>query len=226
MPATKKVQQEAPPKNINRRKAGERNLRIAQILGAAKKVFIAKGYDKASVREIALEAEFTTGAIYVYFKGKGELYGRILDEILDLQLNYLKKASQVKAPILKKLEALPMAYMKFAVDFPDEFKLLAIHFKKLDLPEELNKRLDDKFLKCLALVSNVFAEGIQQGCFSENLDKNKAAFLLYLATEGMLYATRYDYSPEFDFAPADLLNKSVRYLIAGMKTVGSIEKSD
>lgn len=225
MPATKKNQREAK-KKINRRKANEKSLRIAQILGAAKKVFLAKGYDKASVREIALEAEFTTGAIYVYFKGKGELYGWILDEILDIQLNYLKKASQVEAPILEKLEALAMAYMKFAIDFPDEFKLLAIHFKKLDLPEELMKRLDDKFSKCLALVSNAFAEGIQQGCFPGDLDKNKAAFLLYLTTEGLLYATRYDYTPEFDFAPADLLNKIVRYLIAGMKTAGSIEKSD
>jgi AcrR family transcriptional regulator len=225
MPATKKDQQEAQ-KNINRRKAGEKNRRIAQILGAAKKVFIAKGYDKASVREIALEAGFTTGAIYAYFKGKGELYGRILDEALHIQLDYLKKASQVKAPILEKLEALPMAYMTFAVDFPDEFKLLAIHFKKLDLPEELKKRLDDKFSKALTLVTNIFAEGIQQGCFPRDLDKKESAFLLYLATEGMLYATRYDYSPEFDFAPADLLDRIVRYLIAGMKTAGSIEKND
>jgi len=225
MPATKKDQREAQ-KNINRRKAGEKNLRIAQILGAAKKVFIAKGYDKASVREIALEAGFTTGAIYAYFKGKGELYGRILDEVLHIQLDYLKKASQVKAPISEKLEALSMAYMTFAVDFPGEFKLLAIHFKKLDLQEELKKRLDDKFSKALGLVADVFAEGIQQGCFPRDLDKKEAAFLLYLATEGMLYATRYDYAPEFDFAPADLLDRIVRYLIAGMKTTGPIEKNN
>lgn len=225
MPPTKKVQGEAK-KNINRHKARGRDLCIAQILGAAKKVFIAKGYDNASVREIALEAEFTTGAIYTYFKGKGELYGRILDEVLDIELNYLKKASQAKAPILEKLEALAMAYLKFAADFPEEFKLLAIHFKKLNLPEELKKRLDDKFSKCLALVSNVFGEGIQQGCFPGSLDKHEAAFLLYLATEGMLYATSYDYSPEFDFAPDYFLDRIVRYLIAGMRTAGSIEKSD
>ena len=225
MQATKKVQRKTK-KTISRRKAREKDLRIEQIVGAAKKVFVAKGYDKASVREIALEAEFTTGAIYVYFKGKGELYGRILDEILDIQLDYLKKASQAKAPILEKLEAIAMAYMTFAVDFPDEFKLLAIHFKKLELPEELQKSLHEKFLKCLALVSNVFEEGIKQGCFPAKLDKNEAAFLLYLATEGLLYATRYDYSPEFDFAPADLLDRIVRYLIAGMQTGGSIEKNN
>jgi hypothetical protein len=80
-------------------------------------------------------------------------------------LPILKKASQAKAPILEKLESLAMAYLKFAVDFPEEFKLFAIHFKKLDLPEELKKRLYDKFSKRLALVSNVFAEGIQQDAF-------------------------------------------------------------
>ena len=220
MPPAKRIHRETK-KIINRRKAHEKDLRIAQILGAAKKVFIAKGYDKASVREIALQAEFTTGAIYLYFKGKDELYGRILDEIIDIQYKYLEKATQVDAPILEKLEALTMAYLKFSIEFPDEFSLLAIPTKKLGIPAELKKRIDDKQLKCLTLVSDVFAEGIRQGCFPGNLDKNEAAFLLYLVTEGLLYTSRYDYSPEFNFAPTDLLNKIVSYLIAGMKTPGS-----
>lgn len=215
MPSTTKALPDAG-KVIHRRRAAERHHRIDQILGAAHKVFIARGYDQASVREIALEAELTTGAIYVYFKGKGELYGRILNRILDIELDYLKKAADVKGPVFKKLEAIAMAHLAFDTEFPDESNLLAIDFDKLDVPEALKKSLDDKVVESLALISNVFAEGIQQGVFPATLDKNEAAFLLYSATEGLLYTTMYDYSPEFDFTPADLVNKVVRYLIAGM----------
>ena len=216
MPATNKALQD-PKKVIRRRKATERNNRIAQILGAAKKVFIAKGYDQASVREIALAAELTTGAIYLYFKGKGELYGRILEEIMEIEIDYLRKASHVNAPVFEKLEALAMAHLTFDLDFPDESNLLAIDFDTLDIPEKLKKSLDDMVVQTLTLISNVFAEGIQQGYFPGNLDKREAAFLLYSATEGLLYTTSYDYSPEFQFSPVDLVHKVVHYLIAGMQ---------
>jgi AcrR family transcriptional regulator len=45
----------------------------AQVLDAAGRVFVRDGYYAASVREIASEAGFTTGAIYSNFRGKPDL---------------------------------------------------------------------------------------------------------------------------------------------------------
>jgi AcrR family transcriptional regulator len=44
-----------------------------RLVAAAAAVFAEKGYDRATVQEIARRADFTTGAIYGRFQGKAEL---------------------------------------------------------------------------------------------------------------------------------------------------------
>lgn len=47
--------------------------RRAAILDAARRLFIAHGYDRTTLREIAREAAVSTGAIYTYFRTKAEI---------------------------------------------------------------------------------------------------------------------------------------------------------
>lgn len=50
------------------------NKRKQHILDAALNVFAAKGFDDASMREIATQAGLTTGAIYHHYKNKDDLF--------------------------------------------------------------------------------------------------------------------------------------------------------
>mgnify|MGYP006293938867 FL=1 len=59
---------------IYERKRREREQRRAQILEAAKKVFSSKGFNSATMEEIAGEAELSPGTLYIYFKNKEELH--------------------------------------------------------------------------------------------------------------------------------------------------------
>ena len=52
-----------------------------RILDAANKIFIAKGFEKASLSDIAREAQVTRGAIYWHFENKSD----ICDELLEAQ---------------------------------------------------------------------------------------------------------------------------------------------
>ncbi|MBU2552050.1 MAG: TetR/AcrR family transcriptional regulator [Proteobacteria bacterium] len=56
------------------RRAREKNKRIAQIQKAARTVFLKKGYQNATMEEIATRAEVSKGTVYFYFKSKDELY--------------------------------------------------------------------------------------------------------------------------------------------------------
>src|SRR3954454_18038481 len=49
------------------------------LLEAAARVFARRGYQRASVDEIAAEAGFTTGAVYSNFAGKEELFLALAD---------------------------------------------------------------------------------------------------------------------------------------------------
>jgi len=52
------------------------------LIEAAKKEFLEKGYNKASLRTICAKAGVTTGALYFFFENKAELFAAIVDEPL------------------------------------------------------------------------------------------------------------------------------------------------
>lgn len=53
-----------------------------KLLRCAKKEFMEKGFEKASLRAICSAAGLTTGAIYFFFKDKNGLFGAVVDEPL------------------------------------------------------------------------------------------------------------------------------------------------
>lgn len=63
------------------RKERERQAHRREVLEAAERVFVRKGYHAATVEEIAQEAEFAVGTIYSFFKSKDELYAQVVGKI-------------------------------------------------------------------------------------------------------------------------------------------------
>lgn len=67
----------------SRRKLAIGAVKRELIRSAAKQIFANQGLDDTSVREIAKQAGYTTGAIYFHYSNKEELYADILRESLD-----------------------------------------------------------------------------------------------------------------------------------------------
>ncbi len=65
------------------RKQQERHARRRRIQRAARTVFAEKSYAKASIEQIAREAQLSVGAIYLYFRSKEDLYVSLLEETLE-----------------------------------------------------------------------------------------------------------------------------------------------
>ncbi|MFA5114981.1 MAG: TetR/AcrR family transcriptional regulator [Candidatus Omnitrophota bacterium] len=79
------------------RKERDRQLRRSDILKAAEHLFALKGYHKATIRDIAKEAQYATGTVYLHFKDKDELYFALLEEKMKCLLSIIKeKIGQVK----------------------------------------------------------------------------------------------------------------------------------
>jgi AcrR family transcriptional regulator len=71
--------------------------RRKQIIEAAMRVFAQKGFARATNRDVAQEAEITTGLIYYYFKSKEDLLGAVLEEYSPARL-----ATQVSPEMLEQ----------------------------------------------------------------------------------------------------------------------------
>ena len=74
------------------------NKKKQHLLDAANRVFADKGFDDASMREIAAEAGLTTGAIYHHYKNKDDLFYDAVKEAAYFvhRLSELKEDSQLK----------------------------------------------------------------------------------------------------------------------------------
>ncbi len=56
------------------RKERYRFLRKTDIIRAAEHVFALKGFHKATIQDIARQAQYATGTVYLYFEDKNSLY--------------------------------------------------------------------------------------------------------------------------------------------------------
>ena len=65
--------------------ADEDNAKRRQIMEGARAVFLARGFDAASMADIAKAAGVSKGTLYVYFKDKDELFTAIVHDECSLQ---------------------------------------------------------------------------------------------------------------------------------------------
>jgi AcrR family transcriptional regulator len=64
------LSREGAMRNVDRATLGGNNLRIEQVLESATRLFTEKGYEAASVRDLAAELEIRPSSLYHHFPGK------------------------------------------------------------------------------------------------------------------------------------------------------------
>lgn len=103
--------------------SGRRRSRNRQaILEAALALIQSSGIDGWSMRELADRVDYTPGALYRYFDGKGALLAAITDEAMQELHDRLAACSVVDDP-RAGLESLGLAYLQFAADRPTPFRV-------------------------------------------------------------------------------------------------------
>ena len=78
------------------RRGQRRLITRAQLLDAAERVFAREGLRGASVDTIALEAGYSTGAVYSNFKGKEDLFLTLIEERIDPRLANVYEALEAE----------------------------------------------------------------------------------------------------------------------------------
>lgn len=167
------------------RRERERERHRLQILEAAERVFVRKGYHAATVEEIAQEAEFAVGTIYNFFKGKEELYAQAVEKIAQ-ELTRLLEERVLTQPdpdaAIASLIELRLTY------FEEHRGLFRVFYEtspgsRLDLARALPENLKGLYDRYVKTVSDIFARGIRCGQF-DDLDP----LYLTLCLEGILNA--------------------------------------
>ena len=162
---------------IQERKERERERRRQQIMVAAKRVFSVKGFTKATMEDIAKEAELSPGTLYLYFKNKDELYAslslRILQYLL-IRLEHVNAEPDLTPDLM--IESLKEA-MYDVYEFDPLILVNMFHLQSSEalknLTPELLAEIKELSRNSLNTMAKIFEDGISKGAFVE---KNPSAF--------------------------------------------------
>ena len=149
----------------SKRKEREFNLRRAEILEQAVKIFAAKGFHNTTMAEIARASGFAVGSIYLLFESKEQLYTEMLNEKLNMMYSGIRKLVAKEVDIVKKVEMMVISQFHF-VEKNAEFCSIFIRGDHLSLSEEsveLRKRMMTDYAAHISFVEAVMNEGIRAG---------------------------------------------------------------
>lgn len=147
------------------RKEREFNLRRAEILEQAEKIFAAKGFHNAAVAEIAGASGFAVGTLYQFFPSKEQLYISMLTEKLSRMYSDVRESVSKETDITKKIEVLIASLFRF-VENNTEFCSIFIRGDHLSLSDgnvELRMRLKIDYNAHISFTEEVIREGIRAG---------------------------------------------------------------
>lgn len=142
------------------RKERERLSRRNDIMQAARHIFAKRGYQEATLEEIAGTAEFGKGTIYNYFKSKEHLFFAILDETFDDIVDLARQSTQIGLTAREKLRNFAIRGMRYYRENRDFFILLMRETNQIHA-ETRNKNIR-RVLERLDELLNVVATVISQ----------------------------------------------------------------
>jgi AcrR family transcriptional regulator len=108
------------------------------IISAGARVFRARGFAAAGMRDIASSADLSLGNLYHYFRGKDELLFFCQDRAADRLLEALAAARKNRRPLRLRLRELAVAHVLCLLD---EVEGSAAHLEVDALPPRLRARI-------------------------------------------------------------------------------------
>ncbi|MCX8044904.1 MAG: TetR/AcrR family transcriptional regulator [Desulfobacterota bacterium] len=171
----------------------------AKILEAATKVFAKKGFQYATIADIAREAGISTGLIYLYFENKLDvLLSIILDFLGNLQKANREKLANLTCP-KEKLLAILRNFEELLMH--DEQGLYLVRILNEALPHIVmikEKSLQEKRRQILLanralldMLDTIIAEGQHKGLFDRSLNPCVMRQILCGAIERVVYGLFY-----------------------------------
>ncbi|WP_059021788.1 TetR/AcrR family transcriptional regulator [Mycobacterium sp. M26] len=156
-----------------------------RILEATMRCIAQVGYSRATIREIAREAQMTSGSLYHYFPNKAELVKATFDEVATIAVPRLAQAADRNASTLDKLMAVLDESVRVMRDYP-----LAVAFDRAiraESPAELHlaENSDTRFVALRGLIRDILEQGANDKVLGAGVDIDSAANAVYMIFRGL-----------------------------------------
>lgn len=155
------------------------------IIDAARELFVSRGVEAVTMREIAKRIGYSATSIYLHFADKDALLRAICDTDFLALASSLKSVLQIADPV-ERLLLLGQGYAQFALSHPNHYRLMFMTKRLPCDPEKSslqhNSAEQDAYFQLRTAVSEVYAAG----CFRSDLnDPDLIAQTVWAGTHGV-----------------------------------------
>lgn len=209
------------------RKDKVKEIRKEDIVDAAERVFFAKGFDGATMDDIAREAEYTKRTIYAYFSSKDDLTDAIMLRAFRT-LNTLTETKLKEADISNGLEKVVLqgrAFVEFILTYPHYFRTMEVCQTRTKETNYQNKGQNESFQAGevgIKLLMESVAEGINDGSIRNDVDPVVATFVLWANITGIgsILLNKADYLKDYHHKTVPgLLEEVIDFIVLVLRPV-------
>ena len=165
----------------------EQARRRKEIFNASVHLFLSKGFNETSMREIADAAGIGKSTLYDYFPSKDDILLSFVEDELQRLTKEMKEIANRKVEMLEKLRQMMFAYMEYLATNEDFYMKLSLEVQRL--AQESLERIQRKRHALQDMVRIIIEEGIREGSFRP-VDSLLATRVIFTALTPAVYATR------------------------------------
>jgi len=144
-----------------RKAKGDGHLRRGEILDAAERIFIAEGYEGATIRKIADEVGLSATALYMHFPDKACILGEICRRTLENLLARNQELAAKPVDAVTRVRMMLEAYVRFGLSHPNTYRLVfcdgsLASVQKREVTDEVSAQCFERFS---GVVREIAADG-------------------------------------------------------------------
>ena len=169
--------------SVAERKARQKEELKALILKAARKLFVEKGIEQTTIRNIADSIDYSIGTVYVYFRDKNEILHALHTQgFVDLG-GQLKVLFNVKDP-MERLKAMGKVYINYGLNNPDMYDLMFTLKAPMEFLETIQKDEWDEGKASFDVLKATVKQCMDAGHFKGH-KLEPLSFLIWSCVHGM-----------------------------------------
>jgi len=175
--------------SIADRKERERLQRKNIIIDAAEKVFLSKGFEHATMEDVAEEAEFSKGTLYAYFQSKNELCLSIVLRGLKVLICEFEKVMNESTPSINKIELIADKFLKFYNKYPNfifSFSNYKQHRAGCKFESMILQDIETENRKIREMISQIIQNGKEDKSIRSDADDGKLSYILWGELSGLI----------------------------------------
>jgi AcrR family transcriptional regulator len=164
-----------------RRQQEKQELR-RQILSASRRLFLERGYEGFSMRQVAAQIGYSATTLYLYFNDKDDLLINVIDQAYQQFNDRVQQAyDQVDDP-QERIYRLGRAYIDFGIEHQEDYQLLFMRRPDIFLKWAAS---DPSRINSLMLLRQAVSEAVAAGAIAQG-DVDQVTDALWAAVHGVV----------------------------------------